>query len=79
MAKKSAASIRASGNKPEIIITIKGGQMEIDQVGFVGMDCVGDAVTKELVKLGRVTERKRKPKIDKRPVHDVAVIEAGLG
>jgi heat shock protein HslJ len=66
----------ASKNRQRLIVTIKDGQMDVDSQGFVGMECADDALNRELKSLGKL-QGGIKQKGDRRPVHDVGVIDVG--
>ena len=63
-------------NNERIIVTIKDGTMDVDSQGFVGMECADDALNRELRRIGRL-QGQVKQKGDRRPVHDVGVIDVG--
>lgn len=61
--------------KREIIVTIKDGQINVDQVGFVGTECVKDALFRTIKKMGRLIKLERKKGGRERPVHDNSIID----
>lgn len=60
---------------PQLVITIKDGEIHVDSIGFVGNECAEDAITKEIKARGRLKGLTKKRGQKQRPVRDTSVVD----
>jgi len=63
---------------PQLVITIKDGEIHVDSVGFVGNECAEEAIAKELKLRGNLKSMTKKRGQKTRPVRDTSVVDVNI-